>query len=155
MDWSGKETDVNMNMVRCGSPPNKSVLDCPNVGDDGGGSNQNGCFACGTCDSRFKSDHMLWFHIRVHIPRHKRCLCPFCPFVSMEIPSLEKHLKANHLSRIVCNVCRYYVATSRADLSRHVFRDHIRNRGGGGCPFSSQGRGALMSENRRERCRLS
>ena len=113
--------DVNMNMV--GPSPNKTVKDCPNFGYDGLGN----CFVCSTCDCKFKSTHTLWLHIRIHIPRHERLLCPFCPFVSVKVQDLEAHLGENHLTGIVCRVCPY-VATSRADLSNHVFRKHIRNK---------------------------
>ena len=103
------------------APPNKTVFDCPIKGTAAGA----GELKCGNCDQTFPQDHLLYFHLRVHIPRQLRWLCPHCPFVSTDASRLEAHLKDKHLVSIRCNVCSARVGDTRADLSSHLYSCHI------------------------------
>jgi len=80
---------------------------------------------CVRCNQSFSADHLLWFHLREHIPRRDRFLCPHCPFVCRDSLSLGQHLHDCHSRSLRCNVCFRFVAESRAGLSRHMFTCHI------------------------------
>ena len=126
-----RKDDSNMASV-AGSPdfapPNKTVYDCPmkGVGSNTTASvSEEHLLKCGNCDQTFPQDHLLYFHLRVHIPRQHRWLCPHCPYVSTDAGRLEAHLQEKHLVSIRCNVCLASVGDTRADLSSHLYSCHI------------------------------
>jgi len=114
-----------------GPAPNKTVFDCPTYESSGYQQHLSPLddrparWKCGNCGQTFVDDHHLYFHLRVHIPRELRRLCPHCPFVSAETCRLENHLKDQHLTAIRCNVCSVQVGDTRAELSSHLYTCHI------------------------------
>ena len=91
---------------------------------------------CDICHEHFEYDYLLWIHKRVHIPKDQRLLCSFCPFVTSTsnenggsegggISLLTHHIKNTHFKAIQCRVCKVFVAESRAEMSRHVYRAHM------------------------------
>ena len=41
------------------------------------------------------------------------------------VSALTLHIKNTHFSAIRCRICRVFVAESRAEMSRHVYRTHM------------------------------
>ena len=92
---------------------------------------------CDICQEKFEHDYLLWMHRRIHIPRERRLLCSFCPFVTSTsfehtgskgkggVSLLASHIKNTHFRSIQCRVCKVFVAESRAEMSRHVYRTHM------------------------------
>ena len=91
---------------------------------------------CDICHEKFEYDYLLWIHNRIHIPKEQRLLCSFCPFVTSRsydptsshgggISLLTSHIRNTHFKAIQCRVCKVFVAESRAEMSRHVYRAHM------------------------------
>ena len=91
---------------------------------------------CQVCQATFEHDYLLWIHTRNHIPKELRLLCPFCPFVTSKnceqmssvsggVSLLTSHIKNTHFKAIKCRICQVFVAESRAEMSRHVYRTHM------------------------------
>ena len=91
---------------------------------------------CDICHEKFEYDYLLWIHNRIHIPKEQRLLCSFCPFVTSTtnehggghgsgISLLTNHIRNTHFKAIQCRVCKIFVAESRAEMSRHVYRNHM------------------------------
>jgi len=117
---------------RHSAPPNKTVFDCHQNHHHSPTPTQQqqqevgpAAWKCGICQMVFTEDHQLYFHLRVHIPRQERRLCPHCPFVSDDGPGLEEHLREKHFRGIRCTVCKAHVGDTRADLSSHLYSCHI------------------------------
>ena len=92
--------------------------------------------SCDMCHETFEHEYLLWIHKRIHIPKESRLLCSFCPFITSNshgypgtgdsgISLLKRHINKTHFRGIQCRVCRVFVAESRAEMSRHVYRAHM------------------------------